>query len=677
MRARWFVRIGLLAAALLVAAAASAQPLVQIPRHHVTLILVDHLTLTDAADLANESSYACIALISPGLPRAPNPVANLYATVTAGDVVNTRNRQAGLLDRIATGSASRGRITIIRYGEVRGIDKLIAVANAMEFGGWGHEVYSYQGCANCESAVPVSPVTTFGQIIICGVTPIQTGKWWNELTPMVALAPDVNDTMTSATTHTTGLIALRDIAPTVLADAGLPIPDSMTGAPATFVRMPSAGKSSKPYSYLSKMETLTELNERILLWMAWSYGFVGGFGVLGALAVALGRLPRLRGFIRYLVRCLFACPLALLLAPLALWNGWAPMTMATYAALIVLIPAAIGLIPCIRRICILTCLVIMGDAFTGTHLVAMSSLSGYWLSGIRFYGIGNEYMGVLVGLGLVSVLGFVGRDRKVVDGAPYSEAVGRSATAGQSPVETGALEDGTLASANRTSSGGAGRTRPVHAAALAGVAVWFLLITVALSFPAFGAKAGGAIVALAAFIPAWMGLATLRPVRPAAFVWSTLAGFALIFVWTGLAAALGVRETHIQTATAALAHGKIEHIASQALRKARMEVKTILVPGVLLTLAAMIPISVIWRKTPLAERARLYLADRPRVNAIMRAGIGASVPTLLFNDSGIVAIVFIFGAVATNLLYELLGEACESLPSMSAMSASASPSATN
>ena len=44
----------------------------------------------------------------------------------------------------------------------------------------------------------------------------------------------------------------------------------------------------------------------------------------------------------------------------------------------------------------------MGDGLTGTTLVSQSVLSAYALAGIRFYGIGNEYMGLLLGGALLA-----------------------------------------------------------------------------------------------------------------------------------------------------------------------------------------------------------------------------------------------------------------------------------
>jgi len=120
-------------------------------------------------------------------------------------------------------------------------------------------------------------------------------------------------------------------------------------------------------------------------------------------------------------------------------------------------------------------------------------------------------------------------------------------------------------------------------------------------------------------------------------------------------------------------HGKIGYIWHIALRKAKLAVRTALVPGVITTLIGMIPVVWLWNRTALKRRASEFLTTRPKMNAVMRAAIGAVVPTLLFNDSGVVAIVFLFGTSAMYLLYSMLGDVCESLPSTLATSVSASP----
>src|SRR5262249_45109782 len=52
---------------------------------------------------------------------------------------------------------------------------------------------------------------------------------------------------------------------------------------------------------------------------------------------------------------------------------------------------------------LLTPAAIAGDILLGGHSLALALLSDFPVTGIRFYGIGAEYMGVLLGMGLMLV----------------------------------------------------------------------------------------------------------------------------------------------------------------------------------------------------------------------------------------------------------------------------------
>ena len=79
-------------------------------RPQVLVILADHLTLADVTrpDLPNFARLARegqLALMSPGVAHGPDPVANVYATLGAGDSVSRRRHVAGA----AGGHAARRR----------------------------------------------------------------------------------------------------------------------------------------------------------------------------------------------------------------------------------------------------------------------------------------------------------------------------------------------------------------------------------------------------------------------------------------------------------------------------------------------------------------------------------------------------------------------------------------
>jgi hypothetical protein len=384
------------------------------------------------------------------------------------------------------------------------------------------------------------------------------------------------------------------------------------------------------------MARLAHLNARILLPTMWLYGTISFVALLAALwSVSTGKrqlqgkravhiiLPSQRvvtstaltadtqpSLLRYFLRMAAALPLALLLAPLI-----DPHSLLSYGAAIVCCGLLLAAIPSMGGLAALTVFVIVVDGFTGTHLVARSALSGYWISGIRFYGIGNEYMGVLIGYALVA-----------------SYYLYRSHYLDPIPAFRNAL-----------------------------LAAVYLAIAVALSYPAFGAKAGGAVTSLTAFIPAWLHLACGRKLTWRTFAASAIAGFALVFVWAAVAHFTGARVTHIQTAAAHATHGDIGYIWHVALRKAKMAILTATVPGVLLTYVGMIPVWLLWKRTTLRDRVREHLAADPLYNGLVRVAIGTSAAALLFNDSGFVAMVFIFLAPAVTLIHEMLSAPSKSV----------------
>jgi hypothetical protein len=353
------------------------------------------------------------------------------------------------------------------------------------------------------------------------------------------------------------------------------------------------------------MDAVAHLNQKILLATMWAYGLISGGAVLASLwSLSRGIVlwPRLQ---RYMLRVMMAAPLALMIAAIPdPGNAW------FYGLSIAAIGLILGAIPRVEALMTLTAVVIAIDGFMGSPLVARSALSGYWISGIRFYGIGNEYMGILIGSAMVGAYAVAMRWRSAIRGALLS--------------------------------------------ALLAVCLASLLFV--LSYPAFGAKAGGAVTAMVAFVPAWFALTKGRRVDDRICVASAIAGFALVFVWAGFATLTGGRTTHIQVAAAHAVHGDAGYIWHMTLRKAKMAVATAIVPGVITTYIGMIPVWFLWQKTSLKNRVREYLATNPVLGAVMRAGIAGSTAALLFNDSGFVAFVFLFGCLSLTLMHEMLGK---------------------
>jgi hypothetical protein len=587
----------------------------------LVVVEVDQLRLSDVFDTAHGPlttdalNGGVVALVSPGLPRPkPDSYSNLYATLTAGDVADAYNPYNGLLQRQLIASGADRDVRFVPFGDVRAPGRMAAL-RALIF---------KLRAAHLGARAP--------GILLVGVVPwLPDGRLsggWDSLTPIVWLScgggstdASQQPTLTSDTTQTVGLIALRDVAPTILATENLPIPDSMSGHPARLVEL---GVGASRDDVLRRMDNLARLDQRTLAPFGWIFGLGGGAILLLSIWAILKPRPALAPLLRLLLRMVLATPVALMVAALA--PAPSPYVYLTEIAAIALVIARI-----LRLQWLLggTSLALIADALCGTPLISRSVLSGYWLSGIRFYGIGNEYMGVILGVTLLW---------------PY--------VGGPSPRAKRGRDTAT--------------------------AVLFAVVLFVLAYPAYGAKAGGAVTAMATFLLCWWAVA--RKKEPAFRVWcvSVVLGFASIFGLSVLAKHFGARPTHIQVATDAVLHGHLSYVKDLARRKAKMAVKIALSPGVLSGIAGATIVAVLWLRSGLRRRAVAMLTERPDLRRALISGLWGILAALLFNDSGAVAALLLFGCMAISLLHELLGETeCVSSPSMSAMSASESLSATN
>ncbi len=370
------------------------------------------------------------------------------------------------------------------------------------------------------------------------------------MTPFFADNIGPPGSLTSDTTQTPGLIAARDIAPTVLAALQVSAPVQMTGA---FVTQSAAPEG---LASLRRMDRLTRLNQESQNPIFWTVGVGAAVIVFGSLGLYLtGRMMgHVSPLARYGLRVVSAWPLALLLASAA-----NPHSVGAYLAAILGLTSLLALLPSPSLICALSAVVIVGDGMTGTTLISNSALSEYALAGIRFYGIGNEYMGVLIGGALLAAA-----YRPL---APNSEGI--------------RVEEAVPNPAPQNWGGGAIGSLKVGGWVL----FWFALVTFVLSFPVFGAKAGGAITATATFYIAWRRFQG-QPMTWKHLLGSVLAGFALVFLWAILSHWLHLRRTHLETAVGALGQGRFGYILGVSLRKIGLAARVALHPGTLLGILA-------------------------------------------------------------------------------------------
>lgn len=327
-------------------------------------------------------------------------------------------------------------------------------------------------------------------------------------------------------------------------------------------------------------------------------GPLAGIGVFGLILGAALGAPRTVRAAAGVLLALAAMPLGLLLAA-GLWRApW--VAPASGAALAV---PALGLMAALAYLCYLlgrrrrlppivvlfcatvACLVL--DGVAQQPLGRFSVLSGFMVSGIRFYGVGNEHMGVLIGMLVTALL-----------------------------------------------------TMRVCARISAPICLAVLLV---IGLPALGANAGGLIAATAGFGACCMVASGRHATWPAAALWA-VGGLALAF---GLALmerlAAPAHISHIGDAIGGANEAGWGSLLGIAIRKATLNLRFALHPG---AMAALVGFGLVgW----LARRPAAGLVDAvgtrwPGWRAAARPIMQAAAAAFLFNDSGVVAALFIVGA---------------------------------
>jgi hypothetical protein len=416
------------------------------------------------------------------------------------------------------------------------------------------------------------------------------GNWQPRLTPVILADPGIKSgLLTSATTRTPGLIANLDIAPTLYAWNGKPVPPEMTGHPLAFA------PSADPLADLRRLDRIVTTNARALVPVFLTLGLLAALIVFGGLLALILRPALTPGF-AFGILFLMNMPLALLLMPIFDFRlttfDFMGCTLGLMLAcalaeifLARLLRHPVTLSPC-HLVTALTGAVILADACFGQTLNKFSLLSAFQLTGIRFYGIGNEYLGVLIGLTLLGA--FLAR---------------------------------------------------VSAPVAAGI---FLAETFIVSFPGLGANAGGLVAAAAAFGIAWTVLRGRRATWRGAVLW-TLLGLAATFGFAVLDSLLsGGGASHAGDALRTAGAAGWGYLRDIAARKLLMNARIFLHPGTLAALAGIAALTLLLRARGQAYVTNLMARHPDWARGLPAVGWGAAA-AFLFKDSGTVAALFLIG----------------------------------
>lgn len=231
-------------------------------------------------------------------------------------------------------------------------------------------------------------------------------KRWNLLTPIVMYPSEKNTILNSPSTRTPGLITASDIAPTIIKNAGLTPVNIMVGRPAY------SKKNVNALQELKKLNNRVNTRDILIRPILWSIGALGAIAItLACLIIAfnLKLSKKVIGLIRFGLLTFAASIGAILLGVIA-HGGVSSYIFGIIIslALLVLISILTGKkfgSPIYPLYGIMALLVLV-DSWTGGGLCKYSLLSSFQISGLRYYGIGNEYAGVLIGTASIFLLHF-------------------------------------------------------------------------------------------------------------------------------------------------------------------------------------------------------------------------------------------------------------------------------
>ncbi len=222
------------------------------------------------------------------------------------------------------------------------------------------------------------------------------------MTPLVMYTGEqVPGFLTSGTTRREGIVANTDIAPTVLSYLGVTFPEGMEG------RVLETLPNDNVVNTLSQMS-----KEMIFVYKARPVlvkGYVGVQIIVMVLVIAMMVLwPKLLRYLRPLLLWLMAVPLSLLLIGAVRFSS-----LPAYAFLAVLVTSLLVVaaykmwrhrdVDLFIILGIATAVIVLIDTIAGSPLMKNSTLGYDAMSGARYYGIGNEYEGVIIGAEIIAV----------------------------------------------------------------------------------------------------------------------------------------------------------------------------------------------------------------------------------------------------------------------------------
>ena len=420
------------------------------------------------------------------------------------------------------------------------------------------------------------------------------------LAPMVMQSKD-RGLLVSGTTHWPGIVANIDIAPTILSLLGLEGSPQMLGRP---IRIEDE-KSSRSASE-SLLESLVRMEKQILAIssnrgtvLRWLVGLQIFVCLVALLFLVLPlKMPKviIKGIVIALL-ILLTVPLALLLLP----QHW------IFAILSITLPVIAyfyrhSALDAIMAVALLTASLLGIDVLRGAWWIRFSYLGYDAIAGARYYGIGNEYMGILIGaliMGSAILLRF-----------------------------------------NKN-------LKPL-------IGILFLIATAIIAAPQWGTNVGGAITAVLGFGVTWVLISGMR-IR----LRTILAMIGLVVLVLGIIMTIDNfsgfdDQSHIGQTVGIIRNDGLTAIIMIIKRKLSMNLRLFRYSfwsrGLIVAVIAM-GVSLIWP----SNFRRWLIKENPRVVAGIIGTLVATITALAFNDSGVVAAATCVFFATTTMLTLALG----------------------
>jgi len=408
--------------------------------------------------------------------------------------------------------------------------------------------------------------------------------------------------LSSPSTRREALVCSVEVAPSVLAYLGLPVPPGLTGRAMTFIedaspeRAALLARRNRIYGQLLAGRTPAG----VVLSVLESVGMVLGLAYLwwrrGQAGTVLGRWALMPLILP--ATWLTAMVVGPLMQPgeAAPWSRLAVAGGLALAVVVLYATTRLSARWLVVGCAALTCAVLVVDQWLG-GFVASHSLLGYSpvVAG-RFYGLGNELMSVLTGAALL--------------------ALGLSCKAECWPRWEGRLATG--------------------AAIVVGV------FTVGMPF--WGANFGGTLTVATGLWTLWMLMTMSTPtVRRALVLLGAVLASVVICVAADLAMPKAV-QTHIGRAVGLVSSAGLAQLKEIVLRKAEGNVRIFMFTRWSLLFVVIFPFLVYSLLKPIRVLSELF-RGLPALGALTKAAVYAAVVGMAFNDSGIAVPSIILGMV--------------------------------